>query len=61
VRTSASPPADAISDATASSASRLRAINPTFAPSAARRKAAARPMPALAPVTTARRPANRFG
>ena len=33
----------------------------TRAPSAAKRRAVALPMPLLAPVTTARRPANRSG
>src|SRR5206468_10943460 len=57
-RAKASPPAVATSSANASSGSRRRATRPTRAPSAARRNEVARPMPALAPVTTARRPAN---
>src|SRR5919197_132322 len=51
----------AISAATLSRPSRPRAMSATLAPSAARRIAVARPMPLLAPVTTARFPRKRGG
>src|SRR5436190_13171258 len=53
------PTARPISAAIASSPSRRRAIRATLAPSRASLVAVARPMPLLAPVTTARLPANR--
>ena len=57
----ARPPASVasrlISAATASTASAARSRQATAAPSAARRRAVARPMPDPAPVTTATRPA----
>src|SRR3954447_24366704 len=50
--TSARPPASSISFFAFSSGSRPRAIRPICAPSCANRRAIARPMPEVAPVTT---------
>ena len=50
------PPAGAISETTSASASVLRSFTTTAAPSAARRRAMARPIPPPAPVTTATLP-----
>jgi peptide/nickel transport system substrate-binding protein len=55
---SAVPPAARISSVTALSRSSVRAVSITRAPSAANRRAAAAPMPRLAPVTKAARPAS---
>src|SRR3954470_3600299 len=51
-RTSALPPACSTSRFASSSASRLRAIRPIWAPSCANRRTIARPIPDEAPVTT---------
>src|SRR4051812_11053239 len=59
-RTSARPPRDTIASATSRARSgEPRCVSSTTAPSAAYVSAMARPMPLLAPVTTACRPANR--
>src|SRR5262249_5514213 len=56
---SAVPPASSISRATASTPSWRRLATATRAPASASASAIARPMPRLAPVTSARRPASR--
>ena len=56
----ARPPAALIRPATASSASASRAASTTCAPAAATATAVAAPIPRLAPVTTASRPASHL-